>query len=1545
MKINKGVVFGVFLFLYTSIFAMVVEQPSFNLTEFAKNSAAFGNKAANLVELEKLVNYLNRAGKYFAVPTFFHISNDEVQNFLNSTKMPDNADQTVLHYINQQLELFKQQQPQDKTALTSQAQATLLKIEKIIEQIFNENAFVITDQERATTLNDYLKKAQESKDSLMVRSTGAEDTKELANAGGNKSIPGVKPDIKNVSVAIGQVIASYFSEKSISQRLIAKDPQLFGAPFMPVLLQVMIGKNPVSGVMFSQEAEGNTPGVTQIQATYGHGEGVVNGLVPVDTFYVGMSKIIHPLIRKKEYRMAPSATAFQLERVANQGSMINNPCMDPAIILNLKKAADAAQRYYGYPVDMEFVLQENIIYLVQARPIITKKREPSYLKPEFIEHVGVADKHHVFTILSAGGAVRVIDTQESVIVSTTIRAALFEKFLKTEDKDAIQGVVIGELAPALSHEANVFNGAGKPVAYDNQLRITESWISSKKFPLLIDTQRGLIALFTPSDAFATPDDAIISNAWFVHPITKQTSLFPQFLIKLSKQETLALVPKEFFKEKSVSGLLDMIKNASAENAEKALQSLLARLWNTINIEQSKKKQLVNKHLVAQLKNIFSHALVASHETLQALKIWERSPQNPEDRLQRLYPVVFLEALIRQLPSSDFVNTYSFSSLIKTEQEEAKISKELEVKTPVLKEFVVQYAKAGQYALTPALNQAWQSYLKQLVTIKDIDLQQKFARMMINLTNLKIMPLWLNNSFAKMSTQATDAPAITTALLKEYEDAEPFFKVLQEKKQQLDSINAAMALWEDPAKYQKQRGLLLDVAGYFGSWRSQEFKKVYEVASPLGKAAALAVMNYLVSTFDTAIKTLESSQSYMNPSDKMTNVKMMLYKYLDLLEDWVALPSIASDIAALLDAYTFVDTSNYIKAITDIIFGSSGNIEQLRGSAGFNVAAAALGSKALWSRSIGNAPTLEDMFTLIHQNLLVVLAQLTKKAAITPTNVPPLVGQLLQEAEKITITLEPGKTSSPALIGVNFDGNSLIYYYNLPILHHSTTFQITYDLKAKQIALSVQFVGDPLMRWQLFANAAYVMSFVGDLSLKQNPQVDETRGQVIFTWTIADEKQARLAIAYIQTLAQFVTRAWPSVHGKKSLLEVIAAITDPQNQQVVQDRIIQSMIHSMVQLPSMMLFLDDVIALKNNNPYDPIVHMFYEAMKKVIAKAPQEIQGHVIEAIDKQITYQKAVSFDDLIDILEILLLKTRNKKIVNSSARWFYSLMRNINRDQIERMVVLAQKLFKINDPAYKALGLSVITAILPSLPKQHIFDLALSLANQGLKIPDYEVQRMAFAIFGKMTEHGYGMQQALEVAQRGLSNPNPKIQVDAFSLLDILAKKDVKIPLKQVLAVVEATQDPEAKKYGLILISSLIAKGLSSKIALSLAEKAAANPNNDFKYGAFKIISEALRQQPQFSLEEKKMIEAVLLTLLKNFGMAGNVYYLFDELVRSNKHEDLVIDILLKVAPEEYFVESQIADILSVLKQHGKAKEAEQIKANIKQVRGSTIDYLFYEY
>src|SRR5690606_16762487 len=121
------------------------------------------------------------------------------------------------------------------------------------------STFSFDDAFKTQNLDPLISTILQSNEKLMVRSTGKEDTKELANAGGNESVSNVSPTAKTILQAIGTVVASYFGKKSLIQRLGAGDTSLFDPiPFTPVLLQRMIGEKdkqiPKCGVMFTEEA-------------------------------------------------------------------------------------------------------------------------------------------------------------------------------------------------------------------------------------------------------------------------------------------------------------------------------------------------------------------------------------------------------------------------------------------------------------------------------------------------------------------------------------------------------------------------------------------------------------------------------------------------------------------------------------------------------------------------------------------------------------------------------------------------------------------------------------------------------------------------------------------------------------------------------------------------------------------------------------------------------------------------------------------------------------------------------------------------------------------------------------------------------------------------------------------------------------------------------------------------------------------------------------------------------------------------------------------
>ena len=119
------------------------------------------------------------------------------------------------------------------------------QIEEAVERIIVKEQSKTLDQIfESSGLDELITDAAQRKERLMVRSTGREDTKEFANAGGNTSVSNVIPDSNIVLLGIKEVITSYFGEKSLKQRLGVGDPSLFDeTPFTPVLIQRMIGEN------------------------------------------------------------------------------------------------------------------------------------------------------------------------------------------------------------------------------------------------------------------------------------------------------------------------------------------------------------------------------------------------------------------------------------------------------------------------------------------------------------------------------------------------------------------------------------------------------------------------------------------------------------------------------------------------------------------------------------------------------------------------------------------------------------------------------------------------------------------------------------------------------------------------------------------------------------------------------------------------------------------------------------------------------------------------------------------------------------------------------------------------------------------------------------------------------------------------------------------------------------------------------------------------------------------------------------------------------
>jgi hypothetical protein len=1163
---------------------------TFNQTSFDKNVALYGNKTANLMELQNVTQQLNQkivrpvikaplftgsADKdaqealqkqafiekrktqllikkassstlqdvtqkidlasvklSYAVPAFLGVSDRDVQDYLQQ--------QGVFAAIKTLWTTFQNNQTIEETTITPQAASALTSIQEKIRTAFSgetghvfnlENTLAQTNRQE---FNNFLTQAKSKNQLLMVRSTGKEDSKGNVNAGGNESISAVAPDGGAITKAMGEVVASYFSQRSISQRLMAKDPGLLDtqAPFfMPVLIQVMIGETiggsthqndiPVSGVMFSREAEGRTPGVTHIQATYGHNEGIVNGTVAFDTFYIGSSLIVHPLIQIKRMRLVPVHGSL-LEKRDNPAALQRIPCLSFEQLKALKKCADTIETYYNEPdgVDIEFVVKHGTVYIVQARPVAHKKSEPSYIQKDYLQTSSPADTIPLTVISAGGGQAHILDNDQSILVADTIGEA-YDTFLYTiKNKEAIKTVLLGQMAPSMSHEVNMLRGAGIQVAYLENLEIVRTWLKEvTTHPLIIDTQRELIVKFVPVEQFTSAAQAL-QQGWFTHPIAKKVSVFTLFNTNLSAQQIAQLKPEMPLVQADFQTLINQIQEADTQEAQAALKILLLRVGRRIIMEKQSKKTEIDPTIQADLSNVFAQLRTAAYEAYTALETWEKSGKTPQDRIARLYPVTFIQALIQQLPIKNlFVNDYSFGSLLKTEKQEQVLAEELAL-TGVETARIIQYAKASHYALTDEVQKEWQTFLKVLSLVADPVLHNDFATVMYNVASMDILPLWINTSFAQatqktLTTQDSDtaikgAGEIATTLIQEFNASKTFIDELQKKKAQLTALSVQS--WENPLTFNKTwAAFYAEFVEYFAS---KDFINNYEAAPELGKFAALSLMQFFVSTFDTSIKTLEASKAYGKDAKnkKIQNFKTMLDGYFSVLEQWAMLLEQDTEfVKNLLNRKVYLQNDDEIKCstfqehFTEIQRLLSIATLELTASPQFNVAGAALGSQANWWRSLGDLPTLEDIFSLTHQNLLVILGALTQKTSLASMPEPLMISKLKEE-----IISQKGPKVTFNLIGINFTQNMLTYYYNMPLRNHSNTFQIIYHLKNKKTEVVIQFIGEARDRWQALLNHLPLATKLFDLNPSITPNLDSEKGMVSFGWFINTDHHARAA---------------------------------------------------------------------------------------------------------------------------------------------------------------------------------------------------------------------------------------------------------------------------------------------------------------------------------------------------------------------------------------------------------------------------------------------------
>lgn len=1061
-----------------------------------KDGAEFGNKAANLRELEQFCASISSQSIRVQIPEICPLSHDFIQGHLNQ-----HAPQW-----NHLWELFVKEQGKS-TTLEPKALNHLQQLQSLIKKTFIDHPI---DKE----LTDFAKLMEDKQVNLMVRSTGKEDDVTAANPGGNESVAAVQPNIHSISQAIGVVIASYFSEKSLKQRLLSPPPanDITQPPFMPVLLQRMIGEavhaesvekkennNDIvcSGVIYTNA------GRITIQSAPGHGELIVNSKAPFDTFFISQGDVVYPTVYQKRYRLAPveEEKERKLTFVENPSQIQNTASIPTHKALEIAKLGRLIEQHYGMPMDVEFVYNptEEMIYLVQARPIPQGDRGqllPSSFPPDKMLEIKKDKSIDIIkgsVISPADHAAKVITKKEELLICDNIEEALYQYLAQTNSK--VKAVIVKNMAPSTSHEAAQFNAKAIPVLQVEDTNKIEEALQIDNRVLIIDPQRNQIVNWTDkikNYALAEEElyrEKILERGRFRSPLPPEVTLVSQFPFKEKIQEEFK---NAFFNEKDdkkeekinviweqrapyteLQNQLEVLEAAKiGEENQAAIKALLSIQFYIYRISAKK-----------QHDPLFQHAIIFSADVKKYLDYYSRldknSPHSEKIREEWLDLVSKLSALVvnpgKSLLISDSI--HQRAQKLKEEAYAKDCLKPYEQKDEPLdlrqfayfKEFI-QFKKM---ILSPMLQEKWTQFV--LTCCKNNDYLKRLKQLVKFMQNNNIESDVLNIIFLECAEKNHDPKSILVALGQECS-----FTKIQLDKMKLDRKKALIQSWERRC----------------GEWsKPDEFDKLYKVyikeistliqeldieakSTRLTKKAVLKTVQDLAEMMDKTIKSMKGSPEYQTDLQRQLQVKrfsQLLQPYYQLMRKWMI--SIDASQYNAWERHVFFGYRlgkdrilNAIQTKFDSLKHKQ-DVRQLNSSGNFSVASARLGSAASFKRQfIDKSITLEDMFTLIHQNILASTSCLAKDTQLKPDQLPREIQPLIQAISNVAV-----KGNQADLLNIDHHYPFLRLEFNLPLRNHAAKFLLEYDQVKHKVLLKINFFG---------YNADGHMSEICDLAIRE-----------------------------------------------------------------------------------------------------------------------------------------------------------------------------------------------------------------------------------------------------------------------------------------------------------------------------------------------------------------------------------------------------------------------------------------------------------------------------
>ena len=205
---------------------------------------------------------------------------------------------------------------------------------------------------------------------VAVRSSAtAEDLPDASFAGQQETYLNVR-GIEEVLLHIRSCYASLWGDRAVSYRFNQGYNQ--NSVAIAVIIQEMV-ESEKAGVLFTVNPVTQSNDEMQINASYGLGESVVSGRVTADSYIVNKSgKIIAVTVGSKETQIVYADKNTTEEFVSADKRAMRS--LNNTEIAGLVKVGLKIEQHYGIPMDIEWAIYHDEIYILQARAITTLKK-------------------------------------------------------------------------------------------------------------------------------------------------------------------------------------------------------------------------------------------------------------------------------------------------------------------------------------------------------------------------------------------------------------------------------------------------------------------------------------------------------------------------------------------------------------------------------------------------------------------------------------------------------------------------------------------------------------------------------------------------------------------------------------------------------------------------------------------------------------------------------------------------------------------------------------------------------------------------------------------------------------------------------------------------------------------------------------------------------------------------------------------------------------------------------------------------------------------